>query len=162
MFVVATTIDLLLGPLSITISDTGPCRSIGGRSRNCRGVDIDRPLLLRLVVVVGVINDDYLAVTRRHEDATVEVAKKFSSELLVMRVSITSEEKPLTGVAPEAPPCSNTEEQWRRDETSDGDPGGGGDPDGTGIGDFASSSRGLPSAEGGRSRLMPFLPSIGG
>jgi hypothetical protein len=48
------------------------------------------------------------------------------------------------------------------DETSDGDPGGGGDLDGTSVGVFASSGRGLPSAEGERSRLTPFLFSIGG
>jgi hypothetical protein len=77
-------------------------------------------------------------------------------------VSTTREETPLTGVAPEAPPCSNTEEQQWRDETSDGDPGGGGDPDGTSVGVFASLGRGLPSAEGERSRLTPFLSSIGG
>jgi hypothetical protein len=117
---------------------------------------------LHLVVVVRVVNDDYLAVARRPEDVAVEVAKNFLANSSSQEVSTTSEEGPLTGVAPEAPPCSNTEEQRRRDETSDGDPGGGGDPDDTGIGVFASSSRGLPSAEGERSRLTPFLSSIGG
>jgi hypothetical protein len=77
-------------------------------------------------------------------------------------VSTTSEEGPLTGVAPEALPYSNTDEQRRRDETSEGDLGGGGDSDGTVGGVCAPSGRGLPSAEGEHSRLTPFLSSIGG
>jgi hypothetical protein len=88
--------------------------------------------------------------------------KSFLVNYSSREVSTTSEEGPLTGVAPEALPCSNTDEQWRRDETSDGDPGGGRDPDGTGVGVFASSGRGLSSAEGERSCLTPFLSSIGG
>jgi hypothetical protein len=48
------------------------------------------------------------------------------------------------------------------DETSDRDPGGGGDPDGASGGVLASSGRGLPSAEGECSRLRPLLSSIGG
>jgi hypothetical protein len=64
MFAVVATIDFLPGPLIITISDTGPCRSIDDRSWNCHGVDADRPLLLRLIIIVGVIDDDYLAVAR--------------------------------------------------------------------------------------------------
>jgi hypothetical protein len=59
------------------------------------------------------------------------------------------------------PPCSNTGEQGRREETSERDPGGG-DPDGTGGGVLASLGRGLPSTEGERSRLMPLLSSIVG
>jgi hypothetical protein len=82
---VVATIGILIGPLIITISDPCPCRSIRGRSRNCRGVNTCRPLLLRIVIVVGVINDDYLAVTRRPEDVVVEVAKKLPSEFLIMR-----------------------------------------------------------------------------
>jgi hypothetical protein len=35
--------------------------------------------------VVGVIDDDYLAVTRRPEDVAVEVAKKLSGEFLIAR-----------------------------------------------------------------------------
>jgi hypothetical protein len=62
----------------------------------------------------------------------------------------------------EALPCSNTGEQGRHEETSDGDLGGGGDPDGAGGGVLASSGRGLPSTEGERSHLMPLLSSIGG
>jgi hypothetical protein len=60
-----------------------------------------------------------------------------------------------------SPPCSNTGEQGRREETSEGDPGGG-DPDGTGGGVLASLGRGLPPTEGERSRLMPLLSSIVG
>jgi hypothetical protein len=62
----------------------------------------------------------------------------------------------------EEPPCSNTGEQGRRDEIFDGDPGGGGDPDGADGGVFASLGEGLPSAEGERPRLMPLLSSNGG
>jgi hypothetical protein len=56
-------------------------------------------------------------------------------------VSTTSEEGSLTKVVPEVLPCSNTGGQRRHDETSDGDPGGGGDPDSAGGGIFASSDR---------------------
>jgi hypothetical protein len=95
---------------------------------------------LRLVVV-RVVDDDYLAVIRRAEDVTVEVAKNFLANSSSREVSTTNEEGPLTGVTPEAPPCSNTKEQRWHDETFDWDPGGGGDPDGIGIGVFASSGR---------------------
>jgi hypothetical protein len=88
--------------------------------------------------------------------------KSFPVNSSLREVSTTSEEGPLTGVIPEALPYSNTGEQRRCDETSDGDPGGGGDPDGVGGGVFALSDRGFPSAEGERSCLMPFLSSIGG
>jgi hypothetical protein len=56
----------------------------------------------------------------------------------------------------------NTSEQGRRDETTEGDPGGGGDPDGASGGVSASSGKGLPLAEGEGSRLVPLLSSIGG
>jgi predicted aspartyl protease len=36
-------------------------------------------------VDIGVIEDDYLAITRQPEDVTVEVAKKLSGEFLVVR-----------------------------------------------------------------------------
>jgi hypothetical protein len=52
-----------------------------------------------------------------------------------------NEEGSIIGVFPEALPCSKTGEQGRRDETSDGDPGGGGDPDGTGGGVFGIIGR---------------------
>jgi hypothetical protein len=73
-----------------------------------------------------------------------------------------NEEGSIIGVFPEALPCSNTGEQGRCDETSDGDSGGGGDPDDVDGGVLTSSGRGLPSAEGERSHLMPLLSSIGG
>jgi hypothetical protein len=79
------TLSLLLGPLIITISNPCPYRSISGRSRNCRGVNIGRPLLLCLIVIIGVIDDDYLAVTKWPEDVTVEVTKKLSGEFLIAR-----------------------------------------------------------------------------
>jgi hypothetical protein len=88
--------------------------------------------------------------------------KSFLANSSSREVSTTGEEGPLTGVVPEALPCSNIGEQRRRDETSDGDPGGGGDPDGAGGGVFASSGREFPSVEGERSRLTPLLSSIGG
>jgi hypothetical protein len=73
-----------------------------------------------------------------------------------------NEEGSIIGVFPEALPCLNTGEQGLRDETTDGDPGGGGDPDGAGGGVLVSSDKGLPSAEGERSLLMPLTSSIGG
>jgi hypothetical protein len=85
MSAVVTTIGLLVGPLIITIIDSCPYRSIGGRSRNYRGFNTDRPLLLRVVIVIGVIDDDYLAMTRRSDDVAVEVAKKLSGEFLIAR-----------------------------------------------------------------------------
>jgi hypothetical protein len=79
---------------------------------------------LRLIVVIGVINDNYLAVTRRPEDV-VRSLKSFLVNSSSREVSTTSGEGPLTGVVPEALPCSNTSERRQHDETSDGDSGGG-------------------------------------
>jgi hypothetical protein len=59
-------------------------------------------------------------------------------------------------------PCSNTDEQGRREDISDGDLGGSGDPDGVSGGVLASLGEGLPSAEGKHGRLVPLLSSIGG
>jgi hypothetical protein len=59
-------------------------------------------------------------------------------------------------------PCSDTSEQGQCDEATDGDPGGGGDPDGAVGGVSASLGKGLPSAEEERSRLVPLFSSIGG
>jgi hypothetical protein len=56
----------------------------------------------------------------------------------------------------------NTDEQGRREEISDGDPGAGGDSDGTDGGVLASLGEGLPSGEGERSRLIPLWTSIDG
>jgi hypothetical protein len=66
------------------------------------------------------------------------------------------------GIFSEALPCSNTSEQGRRNEATDGDPGGGGDLDDVGGGVSVSSGKGLPPAEGECSCLVPLLSSIGG
>jgi hypothetical protein len=62
----------------------------------------------------------------------------------------------------EGPAYSNNGEHGRWEETFDGDPGGGGDPDGTGGGVLVSLGAGLPSIEGERERLVPPLSSIEG
>jgi hypothetical protein len=59
-------------------------------------------------------------------------------------------------------PYSNTGERGWREVISDMDPGGGGDPDGTGGGVLASLGEELPSAKGKRGRLVPLLSSITG
>jgi hypothetical protein len=63
---------------------------------------------------------------------------------------------------PEGPPCSNTGEQGRHEETFDEDPGGGGDPDGVGGGVLASLGKELPSMAVELKRLVPLLSSIAG
>jgi hypothetical protein len=82
-----TAIGLLIGPLIISIIDLCPCRSIINTSRSscCRGFDTDSLLLLCLSVVVGIIEDDDLAITRRLEDVTVEITKKLSGEFCIAR-----------------------------------------------------------------------------
>jgi hypothetical protein len=60
----------------------------------------------------------------------------------------------------EGPSCSNTSEQGWREETFEGDPGSGGDPDDVGGGVLVSLGGGLPSTEGERSHLRPLLSSI--
>jgi hypothetical protein len=75
-FVVVAAISLLVETLIITIIDPCLCRSIIGRSRSYHGFDIGSLLLLCLAVVIRVIEDDYLAVTRWPEDVAVEIAKK--------------------------------------------------------------------------------------
>jgi hypothetical protein len=59
--------------------------------------------------------------------------------------SSEDEERSTTGAFPEVPPCSNTDEQGRREEISDGDPGGGGDPDGVDRGVLVSLGDRFPS-----------------
>jgi hypothetical protein len=73
---VVTAISLLVRPLIITIIDPCLCRSIIGRSRSYRGFDLDNCLLLCLIIIVGVIKDDYLAIIRRPEDVTIEMRCK--------------------------------------------------------------------------------------
>jgi hypothetical protein len=75
-FAVVAAIGLLVGPLIITITDPCLYRSIIGRSWGYRGLDIGSFHLLCIAVIVGVVEDDYLAVTRRPEDVAVEFAKK--------------------------------------------------------------------------------------
>jgi hypothetical protein len=58
------------------------------------------------------------------------------------------------------PPCSNTGEQGRCEEISDGDPDDDGDPDGANGGVLVSLGDGLPSLEGEHERLVPLLSSI--
>jgi hypothetical protein len=77
-------------------------------------------------------------------------------------LSSKDKERSIIRTFPEEPPCSNTSEQGWRDEISDGDPGGGGDPDGAGGGVLASLGEGLPSTDGERSHLMDLFSSIGG
>jgi hypothetical protein len=79
--------------------------------------------------------------------------KFFSSE---------DKERSITGAFLEEPPYSNTNEQGRRDDISDGDPDGGEDSDGVSSGVLTSLGEGLPSVEGERSCLRPLLSSIGG
>jgi hypothetical protein len=104
MSAVVATISLLIEPLIITIIISCPCRSIGGRSRNYRGFDTGRPLLLHLVVVVRVVDDDYLPVIRRPEDVMVEVTEKLSVEFLITRSVNNKQRRPLTGIVLEALP----------------------------------------------------------
>jgi hypothetical protein len=84
-------------------------------------------------------------------------------------LSSSSEDISTTRALSEGPPCSNIGEQWRREETSDGDPGGGGNPEGAGNGVETLLDNGLPSIEGERGRpfiegecgrLVPLLSSI--
>jgi hypothetical protein len=62
----------------------------------------------------------------------------------------------------EGPPCSNNGERGLCEETSEGDPGGGGELEDTGGGVLVSLGVGLPSTKGEHSRLMPLLSSIVG
>jgi hypothetical protein len=88
--------------------------------------------------------------------------KSFLASFSSREVSTMNEEGSIIGVFPEAMPCSNTGEQGRRDKTTDGDLSGGGDSDGADGEVSTSSGKGLPPAEGERSRLVPLWSSIGG
>jgi hypothetical protein len=76
--------------------------------------------------------------------------------------SSVDEDRSITGAFAKGPPCLNTGEQGQREEIFDGDPSGGGDPDGAGGGVLVSLGDGLPSLEGEHERLMPLLSSIVG
>jgi hypothetical protein len=69
--------------------------------------------------------------------------------------SSENKERSIIGAFPEEPPYSKTGEQGQWEEISDGDPGGGGDPNGTDGGVLASLGEEFPSGEGERSHLMP-------
>jgi hypothetical protein len=97
---------------------------------------------------------------RTHQQAT-ELANFTSREVLGNKSSSSEdEERSIIGIFPEGPPCSNTGERGRCEEISDGDPGGGGDPNETGGGVLASLGDRHPSAEGEHERLVPLLSSI--
>jgi hypothetical protein len=83
----------------------------------------------------------------------ISTIKSYSSE---------DEDRSITGAVPEGPPCSSTGERGRREDTSIGNPEGGGVLDCASGGVLASLVVGLPSMEGEHSRLMPLLPSIVG
>jgi hypothetical protein len=78
-------IDILVGPLIITIIDPRLCRSIIDGNRSCCGLNLGGCPLLCLTVIIRVIKDDYLTVTRRPEDVAVEIAKKLSGDFLITR-----------------------------------------------------------------------------
>jgi hypothetical protein len=79
-----------------------------------------------------------------------------------MKFSSSEDERSITGAYPKELPCSKTGEQGRREEISDGDPGGSGDPDGADGGVLASLGKEFSSGEGERSHLMPLWSSIDG
>jgi hypothetical protein len=76
--------------------------------------------------------------------------------------SFKDEDKSTAWTISEGPPCSNIDERERREEISDGDPSGGGDPDGVSGGIEPPLGEEEPSLEGERARLMPLLSSIVG
>jgi hypothetical protein len=55
---------------------------------------------LCIVAVVGVIDDDYLAVTRRPEDDMVEITKSFLASSSSREVLTTNEEGSSIGIFP--------------------------------------------------------------
>jgi hypothetical protein len=74
--------------------------------------------------------------------------------------SSNDEDRSTIGIFSEGPPYSNTGEQGRREEISDGDPNGNEDPDGTDSGVEPPLGDEEPSLEGERERLVPILSSI--
>jgi hypothetical protein len=97
--VIAAT-GLLIGPLIITIIILHLLKGIVGNgggswrqvnsSRSSHEFGAGRLHIWRLLFFVGVVEDDDIVVTRRPEDVTDEVAKKFPGELCVTR-SISDE-----------------------------------------------------------------------
>jgi hypothetical protein len=76
--------------------------------------------------------------------------------------SSEDEDRSITGAFPEGPPYSNTSEQGQREHTFDGDPGGGGDPDGPSGGVLVLLGDRLPFLEGEWARLLHLWSSIVG
>jgi hypothetical protein len=76
-----------------------------------------------------------------------------------MRFSSSKEERSTTGIFSKGPPCSKIDEQWRREETSNGDPGGDEDLDSADGGVEALLGDEEPSLEGERERLVSLLSS---
>jgi hypothetical protein len=74
--------------------------------------------------------------------------------------SSEDEDRSTTRTFSKGPSCSNTDEQGRREEISDEDPSGGGDPDNTGGGVEPPLGDEEPSLEGERERLVSLLSSI--
>jgi hypothetical protein len=84
------------------------------------------------------------------------LANSASREVSAMKFSSSEyKERSIIGAFPEEPSCSKTSEQGQQEEIFDGDPGGGGDPDGVDGGVLVSLGKGFPSGEGERSCLMP-------
>jgi hypothetical protein len=86
----------------------------------------------------GVTKDDDFAIVMRPKKPRLRSLKsllgKSSSYEVSEKLSSPSEERSTTGTFSEGPPCSKTGEQWWCKETSDGDPGGGGDPNSADVG----------------------------
>jgi hypothetical protein len=129
-------------------------------------IGVSGGLLTRFLFFIGVAEDDHLAVAGRSEEVTVEVAEQPFGELRVpsgvskKTSSSKDEESSITGMFLEGPPCSNTGERGWHEVTSDGDPGGGGNPDGAGDGVLASLGDGLPLVEGERGTKEIFIASF--
>jgi hypothetical protein len=74
--------------------------------------------------------------------------------------SFKYEDGSTSGTFLEGPPCSNTGDQGRHEEISEGDPDGNEDPDDAGGGVEPPLSDKEPSLVGEQERLVPLLSSI--
>jgi hypothetical protein len=74
--------------------------------------------------------------------------------------SSEDEDRSTIGTFSEGPSCSNSDEQRRCEEISDGDLGGGGDPDNADDGVELPLGEEEPSLGGERERLVPLLSFI--